>query len=176
MGHSFSEIFVLRLKRLLPFLSSVILLLIAYIPGHLPLSKFLRPDIGLICVYFWALYRQDLFGPFSAFILGGIADSLSSVPLGLNIFAFVFVFAATGTTGSYVNVKPFIASWGIFSLIAFAAIVLKWLLISIFYSRFLPFGTIFVGYIATVLLYPLIARLNIFIQNRFLAKEEVIYE
>lgn len=176
MRETFSEILENGLKSFLPLLCSFFLLLVIYVPVHLPLSRFLRPDVGMICVYFWALYRQDLFGSISAFLLGFVADSLSAVPMGLNVFAFMFVFAAGSTASSYINMKPFAVSWLGFAVISFLAFVIKWLLISVFYSRFLVFGSIFAGYLATVCFYPLIARLNIFIQNRYLASEDVVYE
>lgn len=176
MEETFSEILETRLKRLLPLLVSVFLLLVFYVPVHLPLSRYLRPDIGMICVYFWALYRQDLFGPFSAFLLGVAADSLSAVPIGLNIFVFMFIFVAGSTSSSYVNMKPFAVSWAGFAVVSFLAFVVKWLLASVFYSKFLVFGSVFAGYLSTICFYPLIARLNIFIQNRYLANEEVVYE
>ena len=175
MDETLTEFLGNHLKRFLPLLCSIFLLLIIYIPVHLPLSRFLRPDLGMICVYFWALYRQDLFGAASAFVLGLIADSLSAVPFGLNSFVFIFIFVLSSASSSYVNMKPFAVSWAGFALVSFLASVSKWLLASVFYSRFLAFGNIFVGYMATVCLYPLIARLNIFIQNRYLA-EEVVYE
>lgn len=176
MEETFSEILENGLKRCLPLLSSILLLLVIYIPVHLPLSRFLRPDVGMICVYFWALYRQDLFGAVSVFILGLIADSLSAVPLGLNIFAFMFVYVFGSTFSSYVNMKPFAVSWLGFALISFLAFAVKWLLASFFYSQFLVFGSILIAYLATVCLYPLIASLNILIQNKCLANEEIIYE
>lgn len=176
MEDSLTEILEGRLKKILPFLCSVLLVLVAYVPIHLPLSQYLRPDVGMICVYFWALYRQDLFGALSAFVLGFVADSLSAVPIGLNVFSFMLVFALSSTFGSYVNSKPFALSWGGFAIISLLAFVAKWLLISVYYSKFLAFGGVFTAYLATVFLYPLIARLNIWIQNRFLANEEVIYE
>lgn len=176
MEDSLTEILESNIKKFLPFLWSVVLLLIAYVPIHLPLSQYLRPDVGMICVYFWALYRQDLFGAVSAFILGFVADSLSAVPIGVNCFSFMFVFTLASTFGSYVNSKPFALSWGGFAVISLLAFIIKWLLCSVFYSKFLALGGVFIAYLASVLLYPLIARLNMYIQNRFLANEEVIYE
>ncbi len=176
MDDSIGEILEYGLKKLLPLLWSVLLLLITYIPIHLPLSQFLRPDIAMICVYFWALYRRDLFGIFSVVLLGFIGDSLSAVPAGLNIFILMLIYVQTCSFGSLVNTKPFAVSWGGFAVISFLAYLIKWLILSIFYSRFLPFSGVFAGYLATVFLYPLIARLNIAIQNTFLAGEEVIYE
>ena len=176
MHESWAEIIENNLKKVLPLLFSTFLLLIAYIPVHIPLSQFFRPDIGMICVYFWTLYRQDLFGVCSTLVFAVIADSLSAAPDGLNIFIFIFIFTMSVTFASYVNTKPFAVNWAGFSVISLMAFVVKWLLSSMFYSRFLPFGGIFAAYAATVFLYPLIARLNIYIQNRFLAGEEVIYE
>lgn len=176
MDESIDEIVEYGLKKLLPFLCSVVLLLLTYIPIHLPLSQFLRPDVAMICVYFWVLYRRDLFGVFTVVLLGLINDSLSAVPTGINIFILMMIYVQTCSFGSYVNTKPFSVSWGGFAIISFLAFTIKWLLLSMYYSHFLPFGGVFAGYLATALLYPLIARLNIFIQNNFLAGEEVIYE
>lgn len=176
MDDSLSEILDSQFKKFLPLICSIFLLLAAYIPVHMPLLKFLRPDIGIICVYFWALYRQDLFGAVSTFILGVIADSIAATPFGLNAFVFMFVFILASTFGSFVNTKPFIISWGGFAAISLLAFSIKWILLSVFYSRFVALGGILAGYAATVLFYPLIARLNIFVQNRFLSGEEVIYE
>lgn len=176
MNDSYAEIFGNMFKRFLPLLCSALLVIAAYIPIHIPLSKFLRPDLGMICVYFWALYRQDLFGPFSVFVLGLIADSMSAVPTGLNIFVFVFIYVLASTFGSYVNTKPFAVSWIGFAVISLLAFTVKWLLASFYYSRFLAIGGITAGYAATVLLYPLVVRFNIFIQNKYMANEEVVYE
>lgn len=176
MDDSFSDILMLQLKRLLPLFCSLMLILAACIPVHLPLSKFLRPDVGMICVYFWTLYRQDLFGSLSVFLLGFVADSISGVPIGLNIFVFLLVFVLASTFGCYVNTKPFAVSWAGFAVISLLAFGAKWLLASVYYSRFLLSGGILAAYATTVMIYPLLAWFNIFIQNRFLAGEEVIYE
>ncbi len=176
MDDSFSDILKYQLKKLFPLISAIFLMLIAYVPIHIPFSKFLRPDVGMICVYFWALYRRDLFGPISVAILGIIIDSLGAVPCGVNMFVFIFIYVMSVTYGTFVNTKPFVISWLGFAIISFIAFFVKWLLMSVYYSLFLSVPGIFIGYIATVLLYPLIARLNVFIQNRLISNEEVIYE
>lgn len=176
MDDSFSEIISYQFKKLLPLIATVLLILLAYLPFRVPFSKFLRPDVGMICVYFWALYRRDLFGPISVAVLGVVADSMSSVPMGVNIFVFMFIYVTSITYGTYVNTKPFAVSWIGFAIISFAAFFVKWLLMSVYYSVFLSVLGICIGFVATVLLYPLIARLNMFIQNKLLANEEVVYE
>ena len=130
----------------------------------------------MICVYFWTLYRRDLFGPIAVTIIGLVADSFSAVPLGINIFVFILIYVLSITYGIFVNTKPFIVSWIGFLIISFIGFFAKWLLMSIFYSEFLSIFGVFVAFCSTFLLYPLIARLNIFVQNKFLSNEEVIYE
>ena len=176
MDDSFSDIVSYQLKKLLPLISSVLFLLIAYVPIHVPLSKFLRADIGMICIYFWALYRRDLFGPITVGIIGVVADSMSAVPLGTNVFVFILLYVLAISYGNFVNIKPFIVSWSGFAVISFIAFFSKWLILSVYYSNFLSLSGIFIVYVATVLIYPLIARLNAFVQNKFLANEEVVYE
>lgn len=176
MDDSFSEIISYQFKKLLPLIVTILLILLAYLPIRVPFSKFLRPDVGMICVYFWALYRRDLFGPVSVAILGLVADSMSAVPIGVNMFVFMFIYVTAITYGTYVNTKPFAVSWIGFAIICFVAFFVKWLLLSVYYSLFLSVLGIFIGFVATVLLYPLIARFNVFIQNKLLANEEVVYE
>lgn len=176
MQQSWYEVIELNLKKILPLLCSVFFLLLIYIPIHIPLSPLFRPDVSMICIYFWVLYRKDLFGILSTVVLGIIADILSSSPDGLNIFTFMLVFTLSSTFGSYVNTKPFIISWVGFAIITLVSLLVKWLLVSIFYSSFLPFNGVITAYFATVFLYPLISRINIYVQNKFLAGEDIIYE
>ena len=176
MDDSFSDIIYNQIRRILPLLYTILLILLAYIPVCIPLSKFLRPDVSMICVYFWSLYRRDLFGPISVACVGVVADSLSATPLGSNMFVFMLIYVLAINFSSLVNTKPFVVSWVGFSIISLVAFLIKWLVISVYYSTFLSFIGILTGYVATVLLYPLIARLNVFVQNKFLANEEVIYE
>lgn len=176
MDDSLSEILSYQLKKLLPLIATILLILITHLPVGFPFSKFLFPDAGMIGVYFWALYRRDLFGPISVAVLGIVADSMSMVPVGINIFVFMFIYVAAITYGTYVNTKPFAVSWVGFAFICFAAFFVKWLLMSFYYSLFLSVLGILTGCVATVLLYPLIARFNMFIQNKLLANEEVVYE
>lgn len=176
MEESFSEIIGIQLKKLLPLLCSVALVLFSQVPVHLPLFLRIRPDFGIICVFFWALYRQDLFNFGSAFVLGLIADSVSTVPLGLNIFVYLFIFTLCSSFGRFFNMKPFTISWLGFATISLTAFIIKWLIASVYYRHFLNFGGIFNLYITTFFGYPLIARLNMYIQNRFLIDEGAVYE
>ncbi len=176
MKESFAELAANQLKKFIPFFVTLFLVLIDFVPTHLPLSHFLRPDLALICVYFWLLYRLDLFGVVSTLLLGLVVDSLSGVPLGTNICVFMLVYLLTMMISSYVNTKPFMISWLVFALIALAAFLFKWILFCVYYRVFLTLPNILTTYLVTVLIYPLIARLNMALQNRYLKTSEDIDE
>ncbi len=176
MKDSLTDVLALTLKKLIPFFITLFFVLLAYVPTHLPLSHFLRPDFAFICIYFWILYRPDLFGIVSTILIGVIVDSLSGLPLGMNICIFLFIYLLTITLADYVNTKPFISSWLCFSLIAFLAFVLKWFLFCVYFRVLLTWPHILMTYVSTILIYPLIARFNMFIQNRYLKTREDIDE
>ena len=176
MKESLREILNGYFKKTIPLLTTLFLVLIGFVPTHLPFSHFLRPDLALICLYFWVLYRLDLFGVLSVIVLGLVVDSLSGAPFGMNICVLVFAYILTITYGSYVNTKPFLISWIGFAIVCFLALLFKWVSFSIYYKTFLSFGHILMSYLVSILIYPFIAQLNIFIQNAYLKDEEVINE
>ena len=176
MRDSFVEVLSFQFKRLVPVSFSVLLVLISCIPYHFVFSKYIIADVSLMCVYFWASYRRDLFGIGSAFFLGLITDCLSLSPIGLNVMANMTAFLLTNIFRGYVNTRAFTVSWSGFALVALGAYAFKWLVASFYYSTFLPLPGICLGYATTLLLYPLIARINIFVQNWLLSEEEAVYE
>jgi len=176
MKESLSEILVLSFKKLIPLFLTLFCVLVLFVPSHIPLSHFFRPDLAMACLYFWVLYRSDLFSVFCVVVLGVVSDSLSGTPFGLNLLVFVFAYILTLTYGSYVNTKPFFISWVGFALVFFLSLFLKWILLSIYHKMFLPVPHILLTYAATVLIYPLMAQINIFVQNKYLRFEGEINE
>ena len=108
MSEDLDENITSLFQRLLPFMSSVLLLLISYIPLDFSVFNNIRPSIGLICVYFWMLHRPDLFNLWSVYFLGVIDDIISSAPFGSNIFAMLLLYVLITNTSRFFNAKPFV--------------------------------------------------------------------
>ncbi|MBF0624962.1 MAG: rod shape-determining protein MreD [Magnetococcales bacterium] len=51
----------------------------------------LRPDLVLICLFYWRLYRPDRCGMGWAFITGLMVDVMTRLPLGLTAFTQILV-------------------------------------------------------------------------------------
>ena len=60
MSEEFDENVVSLFQRTLPLLSAVFFLLLKYLPVNIIFFGNIRPDLGLVCIYFWVIHRPDL--------------------------------------------------------------------------------------------------------------------
>lgn len=148
------------LQRLIPFLFSLLLILLDYIPSNLGIPNVIRPATGFICVFYWVLHRSDLFNMFTVFFLGLISDIMSSAPLGTDIIAYLAVYVMVSNMTAFFNNKPFVVVWYGFSFIFIAAEIIKWLAVSVYYGCFLPAGNLFFTLLFTIACYPVFSFFN----------------
>lgn len=159
-------------QRMLPLITSILLLLISYIPLNFSISNNMRPAMGIICVYFWMIHRPDLFNLVSVYILGLFDDIISSVPMGSNILALLVLYLLVNNLQHFFNGKPFIITWYGFATLSLATFCVKWLVVSIYYGQFLPLSILFFTYLVTIAFYPFISLINAFVQNTLIRDEE----
>ena len=80
MSEELRENLAASLQKLLPLLTSIILVLMSYVPLNFAAANNLRPAVGLMCVFFWMLHRPDVFNLFSVYFLGLVEDIVTSAP------------------------------------------------------------------------------------------------
>lgn len=158
--------------RSVPLLASLSLMLLSYIPLGSKIGGNARPDISVICVYFWLIYRPDLFNLFSVFVLAAAADIFTATPFGLNLFALLLMYILVTNTVKYLNGKPFALLWLVFAVFLLLPLLGKWLAASIYYRQFLSVGMLTFAYLTTVTFYPIVCGINAWILNSFLQDEE----
>jgi rod shape-determining protein MreD len=73
----------LILQRLLPWLLTLLLAVLACLPGTMPVLGAVMPPLALIPLFYFSIHRPDWFGPVSAFIIGLLVDTLLGAPLGV---------------------------------------------------------------------------------------------
>ena len=172
MNDEWSENLTLYFQRLLPLLFSLLLLFVSYIPLDLPVSNNIRPAVGMICTYFWLLHRPDVFNLLSVYLLGLTEDVISSAPFGSNIFALLVLYVLVTNLSRFFNAKPFVIIWYGFALLSLVTFLSRWLLVSVYYSHFLPLATVMFSYLVTAAAYPILSLINVFVQNRLMTDEE----
>lgn len=172
MSEEFEENITSIFQRMLPLLSSLLLLFFSYVPLEFGIFNNIRPVVGMVCVYYWMLHRPDLFNLWSVYFLGLIDDVISASPFGSNIFALLLLYILINNTSKFFNAKPFIVTWYGFCLLSFVAMFARWLLVSVYYSQFLPLSMLLFAYLVSVAAYPLISLVLAFIQNNLIQEDE----
>lgn len=140
-----------------PFLIAVVLAMLIAVPLQLPHVGAIAPYLTLAAVYYWAVFRPDLFGYGAAFCLGLFTDFMTGAPLGLGALVLVAVQAVSVTQRRFFLGKPFHILWWGFALIAPVAMLLTWLLASIYSGTFLAIGPVLLQAVVTVALFPAVA-------------------
>ena len=151
MSEELRENLAASLQKLLPLLTSIILVLMSYVPLNFAAANNLRPAVGLMCVFFWMLHRPDIFNLFSVYFLGLVEDIVTSAPFGANIFACLIMYLLVSNLAVYLNGKPFV--------------------VSVYYSQFLPLSMLMFNLLFTIAFYPVIGLVNAFVQNKLMKDE-----
>lgn len=157
---------------LTPIISILALVLLLYIPRSTDYWNFLRQSPFYAGIYFWQSQRPDAFNIFSAFILGIFADVLGAVPIGINIMTFLVLYIIAVQLSMRFNIKKFSYSWLIFITALFITLIFKALIVSILYRQFIPINLWAVELLLTGALYPLLARIYIWVERRYIHLEE----
>ena len=72
----------------------------------------------------------------------------------------------------FFNAKPFVIIWYGFALLSLVTFLSRWLLVSVYYSHFLPLAMVMFSYLVTAAAYPILSLINVFVQNRLMTDEE----
>lgn len=173
MNDNFSEIFYVFFRRRIPLLFSLLLIILFYMPLDLFEISGFRPQISLICVYYWVQKRPQMFGLISAFILGLTVDMCSTTPLGINCLLFMFFAFALNGFFRYVKPASFVVDWLFFSLFETLVLFIKWMILMFYFQKFLDISTILLNGFSTVMFYPLIAYISKLVQQNLLPQEGI---
>lgn len=129
-----------------------------------------RPDLVLICLFYWSLYRGDRVGAGSAFSGGLMIDVLSAGPLGANAFTKMVLVLFIRGQGRRLRNLDYIYHPPLLALFSFLELELQWGLLAMVGEA--AHGPLFIGKpIATLLAAPLVTAGLIFIHRQWL--EEV---
>lgn len=154
-------------RHMVPFVLTLMLILLAATPTHMPGMVRVGPMLSLIAVYYWAVYRPDLMGYGSAFTLGVFEDILTGAPLGSGALTLLIATGIVVSQYKFFNGKSFAVTWWAFALVGLLAAGAKWLAVALIYGVVADLQTVAVEYLLTLALYPalgwLLARAQIYL-------------
>ncbi len=173
MNDSFGEILHNFFRDRIPLVVSSILIILFCMPLNFFELSGLRPQVGLICVYYWIEKRPNIFNSGSAFLLGLLMDICSTTPLGINCVMLTLFSLALGQIYRYIRPASFTVDWLFFALAIVLYMFLKWLIFGAYFGELLDITTVLPNVFSTLMFYPLIAYVNNFIMLRFLTQEKI---
>ena len=122
---------LLRLDRIsrsvAPLTLCIGLLILAVLPIRLPGFGRVAPDVALIAVFYWSVYRPDLFPAAAAFFLGLFNDVLIGGPLGASAFVLLLAHCLVRSQRRFFVGKSFAVVWWAFGMVAAGAGLIAWL-------------------------------------------------
>lgn len=160
------------LRNMTPVLLTLCMVIVSVLPLRLPEASFVMPMLVLMSVYFWSLHRTDLLPATAVFAIGLFQDILAGLPMGLNAFILLGVYGLCVSQRRFFYNKSFAVIWWGFMVVAAAAQLIEWALMSIFLETFVSLEPVSFRYFMTVALYPPVAWLFVRIQ-RSLPQETV---
>jgi len=172
MKNSIKNFYIEFSAFLTPLISILALVLLLSVPRSSDYWNFLRQSPFYAGIYFWQSQRPDVFNIFSAFILGIFADVLGSVPIGINIMTFLVLYIISVQFSLRFNIKKFSYSWLLFITALLATLIFKALIVSILYRQIIPINLWAIELLLTCALYPLLARIYIWVERRYIHLEE----
>jgi rod shape-determining protein MreD len=143
-----------HLRFLVPFATALIAVLVdvATLFGSGPVSLSSFTTLGV--VYFWSLYRPDLFTPAAAFLTGLIYDGLAGLPLGLTSLALLLVRNLMVVQQRFFLARSFPVIWCCFVLLAPAVEAARWLLSCLWWGHVFALQPALFELLVTIALYP----------------------
>lgn len=168
MSEDFDEKVVNYFQKSLPLVTSIAFLLLAYVPVNFSFFYNVRPDFGLMCIYFWMLHRPDLIGLGTIVAMGLVSIAISSSVAGASMIGYLVMYVLMYNLQKLFNAKPFVVIWYGFMAFCLVSVFVKWLVVSVYYNTFLPLSMLMLGYLLGIVLYPLVSAILAFVQNRFI--------
>lgn len=148
-----------QLRMLLPLVTGMLAVLVDVLPVHGTGLESVASFTTLGVVYFWSLYRPELFSITVTFATGLVHDALAGLPLGATSLILLLVRSLLVTQQRFFLARSFPVIWACFLLLAPAALVCRWLLVSLWWGTLFPLAPVAVELLLTLALYPVISWL-----------------
>lgn len=146
-------------RAVTPVVLCFFLVMFSALPLRIPAFGPVAPNIAVMAVFYWAVYRPDHFPVVAAFGIGLWQDILVGVPLGVNALVLLLAHWVLDHQRRFFVQKSFFVVWWAFGLVAFGAQILVWLLVMIMYAALInPLPGVF-QLMLTVAVYPFVTWL-----------------
>lgn len=158
------------LRFFVPGGTVALLSLASVIVWPLPFVGSVAPSFGLAAVYYWAIYRPDLLGVLTVFLLGLLNDMVHFLPLGLSAFVYVGVHQLAFSQRRLFVGQTFYMLWFGFLVVETLSLIVHYLILSMTSEQLVTFFPVLMQFLLTVAVFPLVAWVLIRLHRAFLSQ------
>lgn len=148
-----------QLRMALPLVTGLLAVLVDVLPVQGTGMESVGSFTTLAVVYFWSLYRPELFSITATFLSGLVYDALTGLPLGASSLVLLLVRQLIVTQQRFFLARSFPVIWACFLLLAPVAVLSRWLLVCLWWGTLFPLGPVLVELLLTLALYPMVSWL-----------------
>lgn len=141
-------------RQMVPFLATLLLVMLALVPLRLPHISQVVPWFALIAVFYWTVFRADLMPPLAVFGIGVFHDFTAGTNVGVGALLLLLVQIGVMPQRRFFISRNFAVTWIGFTVMAAAAMALLWLLNSLLEAAILSPRPAFFQFLTTVAAYP----------------------
>ncbi len=158
-------------NKLIPFVTTLLFVLISVVPLHIPGLAVVAPAFGLMAVYHWTIYRPDLLPPVAVFIAGLLLDLLNGTPyVGTSALSLLLTRSVLMAQRRFFINRLFPVLWAGFLVTAAAVVAFEWALVSALHGGVLGARPVIFEALLTVAIFPLGSYLLARTQRAFLMR------
>ena len=154
-----------QIWRALPMLVTLVMMLVSIAPMNLMQGWLPAPDVALIAVFFWALHGPAFMPPWAVFLIGAVQDFSMDSPLGFWIILYLFAYGFTLSQRIFFRGRTGVGALFGFAIVSFLTAALAWLFGTVVFERWLHPMDAFAQAGVSVLFYPLLSRVFMFLRN-----------
>ncbi|MCP4395215.1 MAG: rod shape-determining protein MreD [Alphaproteobacteria bacterium] len=160
--YTLKENVVKSVQKKIPILVSFIFVIISVIPSRIDGFDEIKPVLSIITVFFWTIYRPDIFGIFSAFLVGLFEDVIGAGSLGINALVFMVMHQIIDSRRRFFIGSSFPVLWSKFAAVTAVAFVMKYILFAATTGMLAPMPMFIFSYITTGACYLLVGMICVY--------------
>ena len=157
-------------RRLAPFVTTVLLVVLNAIPLPLPDYRTVMPFLPLMAVFYWALYRPAFMPAAAVFVIGVLEDVFSGAPLGFNALLFLVVHGLVRSQRRLLAGRGFFHVWVAFAVVMCVTGAVNYLSATVVLGGAVRPEPALAQLLLTLALFPCLAWVLVRVQRTFLAR------
>lgn len=143
-----------------------VLLLLLMANWALPYFNVLKPQIVLVAIFYWTLYRPTLMPPWAVFIAGLLLDAMNPVmPMGTHALSYLLIIGLLRPRRRMLMGQPFMMIWVAFIAAIIIDMTIKIFVLSAMTNTALNVPTILLNALVTTLAFPLVLMVLVWVHR-----------